>query len=56
MLLEYAKKLKPSKRNELEMVDLINIYKKKNNLNLIKLGRGSAWLDVGNYMSYFSAK
>ena len=28
-VIEYAKKLKPSKRNELEMVDLINIYKKK---------------------------
>jgi glucose-1-phosphate thymidylyltransferase len=45
----YAKKLKPSKRKELEIVDLINIYKKKNLLNIIKLGRGSAWLDVGNF-------
>jgi len=54
-VIEYAKKLKPSKRNELEMVDLINIYKKKNNLNLVKLGRGSAWLDVGNYDDLFSA-
>jgi len=54
-VIEYAKKLKPSKRNELEMVDLINIYKKKNNLNLVKLGRGSAWLDVGNYEDLFSA-
>jgi glucose-1-phosphate thymidylyltransferase len=45
----YAKKLKPSKRNELEIVDLINIYKKKRLLNIIKLGRGSAWLDVGNF-------
>jgi glucose-1-phosphate thymidylyltransferase len=54
-VIEYAKKLKPSKRNELEMVDLINIYKKKNTLNLVKLGRGSAWLDVGNYDDLFSA-
>jgi glucose-1-phosphate thymidylyltransferase len=54
-VVKYAKKLKPSKRNELEMVDLINIYKKKNNLNLVKLGRGSAWLDVGNYDDLFSA-
>ena len=38
----YAKKLKPSKRKELEIVDLINIYKKKKLLNIIKLGRGSA--------------
>ena len=54
-VVKYAKKLIPSKRNELEMVDLINIYKKKNNLNLVKLGRGSAWLDVGNYEDLFSA-
>ena len=46
---KYAKTLKPSKRKELEMVDLINIYKKKKTLNLIKLGRGAAWLDVGNF-------
>lgn len=46
---KYAKTLKPSKRKELEMVDLINIYKKKETLNLIKLGRGTAWLDVGNF-------
>ena len=32
---KYAKTLKPSKRKELEMVDLINIYKKKETLNLI---------------------
>ena len=54
-VVKYAKKLKPSKRNELEMVDLINVYKKKGNLNLVKLGRGSAWLDVGNYDDLFSA-
>ena len=46
---EYAKKLKPSKRGEIEIVDLINIYKKNNKLNVIKLGRGSAWMDVGNF-------
>lgn len=46
---KYARTLKPSKRKELEMVDLINIYNKKKSLNLVKLGRGSAWLDVGNF-------
>ena len=45
----YAKKLKPSKRGETEIVDLINLYKKKKLLNIIKLGRGSAWLDVGSF-------
>lgn len=48
-VVQYAKKLKPSKRKELEIVDLINIYKKQKLLNIIKLGRGSAWLDVGNF-------
>ncbi len=52
---DYAKNLKPSKRGEIEIVDLINIYKKKNKLNVIKLGRGSAWMDVGNFDDLHSA-
>ena len=51
----HVKKIKPSKRKELEIVDLIKIYKKNKNLNLIRLGRGSAWLDVGNFDDLFSA-
>ena len=54
-VVKYAKKLKPSKRGEIEIVDLLNKYKKTNSLNLVKLGRGSAWLDVGNYDDLFSA-
>lgn len=46
---KYSKQILPSKRKELEIVDLINIYKKKNNLKMTKLGRGSAWLDVGTF-------
>jgi glucose-1-phosphate thymidylyltransferase len=52
---KYAKKLKPSKRGEIEMVDLINIYKNLNKLNIVKLGRGSAWMDVGNFNDLHSA-
>lgn len=52
---KYVKKLKPSRRKELEIVDLIKIYHKKNELNLIKLGRGSAWLDVGSFDDLYSA-
>ena len=52
---EYAKKLKPSKRNELEIVDLINLYKNKKKLKITKLGRGSAWMDVGNFSDLQSA-
>ena len=42
-----AKKLKPSKRNETEIIDLLEYYRKNNDLKLTKLGRGSAWLDTG---------
>ncbi len=52
---EYAKKLKPSKRGEIEIVDLINFYKKKRKLSVVKLGRGSAWMDVGNFHDLHSA-
>ena len=47
-VINYSKSLKPSKRNELEIVDLLNKYRKKNNLNAEFLGRGGAWLDTGS--------
>lgn len=40
-------KLKPSKRKETEIIDLINLYKKKGRLNFNKIGRGAVWSDVG---------
>jgi glucose-1-phosphate thymidylyltransferase len=42
-----SKKLKPSKRNELEIVDLIKKYLKQKKLKAEFIGRGSAWLDTG---------
>jgi len=45
---KYSKKLKKSKRNELEIVDLINNYHKNKQLKIYSLGRGSSWLDTGN--------
>ena len=50
----YSKTLKPSKRNELEIVDLLNKYRKKNKLNIEFLGRGGAWLDTGSMDDFYN--
>ncbi len=49
----YAKKLKPSNRNELEIVDLLEIYRKKNILKADLIGRGGAWLDTGSIEDFY---
>lgn len=54
-VVEYTKKLKPSKRNELEIIDLLNIYKKKNKLKSEFIGRGASWLDAGNIKDFYDA-
>ena len=52
-VIEYAKKLKPSKRGELEIIDLIDQYKKKHKLSAEFVGRGGAWLDTGSISDYY---
>ena len=52
-VIKYAKNLKPSKRKELEIIDLLNKYKIKNNLSAEYLGRGGAWLDTGSISDYY---
>ena len=47
-VVNYSKKLKPSKRKELEIVDLIKKYLKHKKLDAEFMGRGSAWLDTGS--------
>ena len=54
-VINFAKSLKPSKRNELEIIDLLNIYLKKKLLRSEFMGRGSAWLDTGNATNLFNA-
>ena len=54
-VIEFSKNLRPSNRGELEIVDLLNIYRKKNILKAEIIGRGGAWLDTGNIKDYNSA-
>jgi len=53
LVCKYSKTLKPSNRGELEIVDLINKYKKKGNLKANLLGRGGAWLDTGSIDDFY---
>ena len=52
-VVKYAKKLKPSKRGEVEIVDLLNFYKSKNQLSADLIGRGGAWLDTGSIEDFY---
>ena len=53
-VVKYAKNLKPSKRGELEIIDLLNKYKNKNNLSAETIGRGGAWLDTGSIEDFYN--
>ena len=53
-VVDLSKKLKPSKRGELEIVDLLNMYKKKKKLKAEFIGRGGAWLDTGNIEDFYN--
>ena len=52
-VVKYSKKLKPSRRNELEITDLLNIYNKRNSLSAEFIGRGGAWLDTGSIEDFY---
>jgi glucose-1-phosphate thymidylyltransferase len=52
-VVEFAKKLKPSKRGEVEIVDLLNLYKSKKQLSANIIGRGGAWLDTGSIDDFY---
>ena len=53
LVVKYSKELKPSKRSELEITDLIKKYKNTNQLSAEILGRGGAWLDAGSLESFY---
>ena len=54
-VVEYARNLKPSARNELEITDLNRIYLEQNELNVELLGQGFTWLDTGTHESLVDA-
>lgn len=54
-VIEYAKKIKPSKRGEKEITDLNKLYLEKKSLNIDLLPRGVAWLDTGTPENIFEA-
>ena len=52
-VIKFSKKLKPSKRGEVEIVDLLNLYKLKKQLTADLIGRGGAWLDTGSIEDFY---
>ena len=54
-VVELTKKLKQSKRGELEIIDLLNLYKRKNKLKAEFIGRGGSWLDTGSINDFNDA-
>ena len=52
---QLSRKLKISKRGELEIIDLLNVYKRKNKLKAEFIGRGGSWLDTGNVNDFYDA-
>jgi len=54
-VIKLSKELKPSKRGELEITDLINRYLQQEELNVEQFGRGFAWLDTGTYDNLLEA-
>jgi glucose-1-phosphate thymidylyltransferase len=54
-VMDICHNLKPSHRGELEITDVNNVYLERGELNVIKLGRGSAWFDSGTFEDLYKA-
>ncbi len=55
-VVDKAKNLKPSKRGEYEITDINKAYLEEGSLNVVSLGRGTAWLDTGTFTSLIQAQ
>ena len=53
-VINYSKNLKPSKRKEVEIVDLLNKYKNNKKLSAKFISRGGAWLDAGSIEDFYN--
>lgn len=55
LVTNYVKKIKPSKRGELEITDLNNLYFENNDIHIEHLDDGITWMDMGSFDSYLDA-
>ena len=53
-VINYSKNLKPSKRKEIEIVNLLNKYREKKKLSAKFISRGGAWLDTGSIEDFYN--
>ena len=53
-VIKFSKSLKPSKRQELEIIDLLKKYRKNGQLEAEIIGRGGAWLDTGSIKNFIN--